>query len=91
MMGGKCVLVEMAGIVGSDDDIKGVFGALGVVLRGGADIIRDAVPGTGHEVAAIAQGLQGGVGDRYGKLCSGSAAATAVATLVKCGVESIHG
>ena len=68
MMGGIAVLIEVAGIVGTNDDVKSVVGALCVLLRGGAGVVGDAVPGTGHEVAAIAQGLQGGVGDRYGKL-----------------------
>ena len=80
MVGGKCVLVQVAGVVGSDDDIKGVFGALGVVLRGGADIISDAVPGARREVAAVAQCFQRGIGDRYGQF--GGCTATAVATLV---------
>ena len=61
MMGGIAVLIEVAGIVGTNDDVKSVVGALCVLLRGGAGVVGDAVPGTWHEVAAIAQGLQGDI------------------------------
>ena len=68
-MCGEGVLVEVAFVIGADYNVERVVGALGVLLRGGAGVVGDAVPGTGHEVAAIAQGLQGGIGGRYGQLC----------------------
>ena len=62
VMCGVGVFVEVAFVVGADDDVESVVGALGALLRGGAGIIRDAVPGAGHEVVAVAQVFERGIG-----------------------------
>ena len=80
MMGGEGVLIEVAFVVGSDDDVKRMACALGVGLRGGAGIVRDAVPSAWYQVAAVAQGYEFGIGDGHCQL--GGCTAATVATFV---------
>ena len=93
VMGREGVFVEAAGVVGTNDDIECVSGALGAVLSGGALVVRDSVPGARCKLAAVSECQQFRIGDQYGEFRGFTAAASSTAgptLLVQSCVDSIH-